>query len=130
MFSLLPMLGAAATPTTPTGHTASAPIVERAWARATPPGVSVGAVYLTIRNAGKQDDQLVTLRSPSSERAEIHETKMSNGIMQMRQITDATVPAGGTWVLEPGGRHVMLIGLKPARPRRHRAARPDLPPRR
>jgi periplasmic copper chaperone A len=30
----------------------------------------------------------------------------------MRQITDATVPAGGALALEPGGTHVMLIGLR------------------
>ena len=57
-------------------------------------------------------DQVVALRSPAAERAEIHETKMSDGIMQMRQITDATVPAGGALALEPGGTHVMLIGLR------------------
>ncbi len=32
--------------------------------------------------------------------------------MQMRQITEATVPAGGSLALMPGGTHVMLIGLR------------------
>ena len=88
------------------------PVIERAWARATSPGVNVTAVYFTIRNPAPRADQVVTLRSPAGERAEIHETKMSDGIMQMRQITDATVPAGGALALEPGGTHVMLIGLR------------------
>ncbi len=109
LFGLLPALGAAAGPP---AAAAAKPTVERAWARATAPGVNVTAVYFTIRNAASRADQVVTLRSPAGERAEIHETKMSNGIMQMRQITDATVPARGALALEPGGTHVMLIGLR------------------
>ena len=98
LFGLLPALGAAAGPP---AAAAAKPTVERAWARATAPGVNVTAVYFTIRNAASRADQVVTLRSPAGERAEIHETKMSNGIMQMRQITDATVPARGALALEP-----------------------------
>jgi copper(I)-binding protein len=109
---LLPALGAAAGPTSAPAESAAKPTIERAWARATAPGVPVAAVYFTIRNPGPRADQVVTLRSPAGERAEIHETKMSDGIMRMRQITDATVPAGGGLVLEPGGTHVMLIGLR------------------
>jgi periplasmic copper chaperone A len=112
LFGLLPALGAAAGPTPDAAGPAARPIVERAWARATAPGVPVTAVYFTIRNPGPRADHVVTLRSPAGERAEIHETKMSNGIMQMRQVTDATVPAGGALALEPGGTHVMLIGLR------------------
>ncbi len=102
----------AAEPVADTAQTASRPTLEFAWARATPPGVGVGAVYLTIRNAGIRTDQVVALRSAASERAEIHETKTADGIMRMRQITTATVPAGGILALEPGGMHVMLIGLR------------------
>ena len=32
--------------------------------------------------------------------------------MKMRQVDQIDVPAGGETVLEPGGFHVMLIGLK------------------
>lgn len=113
LLGLLSALGAAASSAVAAaGPAAAKPIIERAWARATAPGVSVTAVYFTIRNPGPRADQVVTLRSAAGERAEIHETKMSGGIMQMRQITDATVPAGGTLALEPGGTHVMLIGLR------------------
>jgi copper(I)-binding protein len=91
---------------------ASQPTIERAWARATPPGVRVGAVYFTLRNPRQAPDHVVSVRSAISERAEIHETKMSGGIMRMRQLTEVTVPAGGVLALEPGGAHVMLIGLR------------------
>jgi len=112
LFGLLPALGAAAGPPAAPAGAAAKPTIERAWARATAPGVPVTAVYFTIRNPGSLADQVVTLSSPAGERAELHETKMSGGIMQMRQITHATVPAGGALALEPGGTHVMLIGLR------------------
>jgi len=109
---LLVALATAAWPVAALAQPVPKPTVERAWARATPPGVNVGAAYLTIRNAGPRADQVIALRSPVSERAEIHETRISGDIMQMRQITEATVPAGGLLALEPGGTHVMLIGLR------------------
>lgn len=111
-FGLLFALGAAAGPTSAPAESAAKPSIERAWARATAPGVPVAAVYFTIRNPASRADQVVTLHSPAGERAEIHETRMSGGIMQMRQIMDATVPARGALALEPGGTHVMLIGLR------------------
>jgi periplasmic copper chaperone A len=110
--ALVPALGAAAAPAAAPNALTAKPAIERAWARATVPGVDVTAVYFTIRNPASRADQLVTLRSPAGERAEIHETQIRDGIMRMRQITDATVPAGGALALEPGGTHVMLIGLR------------------
>ncbi len=112
LLGLLPAFGAAAAPPAAAAGPAAPPAIERAWARATAPGVAVTAAYFTIRNPASRADQVVELRSPAAERVEIHETKMSGGIMQMRQVTNATVPARGALVLEPGGTHVMLIGLR------------------
>jgi copper(I)-binding protein len=117
---LLPTAAALAqvTPATPARTAASAPaasarpVIESAWARATPPGVDVGAVYFVVRNPGPRPDEVIGVRSAASARAEIHETRMRDGIMQMRQVTEATVPAAGTLAFEPGGTHVMLIGLR------------------
>jgi periplasmic copper chaperone A len=86
-------------------------IAVRGWARATPPGATVGAVYLTIENPGS-GDRLREVRTTSSERAEIHETTMDDDRMQMRAIDVLEIPAGGTVKFEPGGLHLMLIGLK------------------
>ena len=36
----------------------------------------------------------------------------NQGVMKMRQVEKIEVPAGSETVLEPGGYHVMLIGLK------------------
>jgi copper(I)-binding protein len=48
-----------------------------------------------------------------AERAEIHEHRMDHGVMRMRQVTGGVeVVASKKIVFEPGGLHVMLIGLK------------------
>lgn len=47
------------------------------------------------------------------DKLQIHEMKVENGVMQMREITGGLpVPANGSVVLKPGSYHVMLIGLK------------------
>jgi hypothetical protein len=86
--------------------------VERAWSRATPPGVPVGAGYLTIRNGGPEDDRLVAVSSPAAGEVQIHQSLVVGGQSQMREQKDLRVPAGGSLVLEPGGYHLMLMDLK------------------
>lgn len=86
--------------------------VEDAWARETPPGVANGAAYATLTNEGSDDDRLVAVRGPVSERVELHTHLMEGDMMRMRQVESIEVNAGGRAVLEPGGKHLMLIGLK------------------
>ena len=85
-------------------------VVENPWAResVTP----TGAAYLTVRNQGGEDDRLVGIATDVADRAEIHSTLMQDGVMRMRPVEAVEVPAHGEAVLEPGGLHVMLFGLK------------------
>lgn len=98
-----------------TAATASEPVstvrIEQAWARATPPGVNVGAAYAVISNRGAAD-RLVAVESTLSEQVEIHNSSQQAGRMQMRPVAEVDVPAGGRVVFEPGGSHLMLIDLK------------------
>jgi copper(I)-binding protein len=81
--------------------------------RETPPGTSVGAGYLTITNKGKEPDKLVTLSSKFSDNVQIHEMKMKNNIMSMKQIkAGLIIPAGETVTLQPGGTHLMFMNLQ------------------
>ena len=71
-----------------------------------------GAAYMVIRNAGAEDDRLVSGETHVSKVVEIHEIIDVEGVMEMRPLADGLViPAGGEETLEPGGYHVMLIGL-------------------
>jgi copper(I)-binding protein len=92
--------------TTPAGSVVK---VMDPFARAAMPN---GAVYMQLMNEGDTDDQLTSAASDVAEAVEIHETKMENDVMKMSPIEAVTVSAGGSATLEPGGKHVMLIGLK------------------
>ncbi|CAN5705108.1 copper chaperone PCu(A)C [soil metagenome] len=71
-----------------------------------------GVVYLTVENTGDVDDRLVSATTDLAGAVELHTVNMVEGVMQMRQVEDEIdVPAGSTIVFEPGGLHIMLIGL-------------------
>jgi len=86
--------------------------IDGAWARATPKGAEVGAGYLTIHNDGATPDRLTGVSADFAQ-AQVHEMKMANGVMEMREVTGGVeIPAHGTVKLAPGGYHVMFVGLK------------------
>ncbi len=71
-----------------------------------------GAAWLTIRNSGPAD-RLIGAESPAAARVELHTHIHEGGVMRMREVESIAVPAGGEAVLEPGGDHLMLFGLRP-----------------
>jgi copper(I)-binding protein len=86
--------------------------VENAWARATPKGAKVASGYLTIKNQGNKPDRLVSARADFAGKAEIHLTKMADGVAQMRPVTDGlAIPAKGSVALEPNSYHLMFMDL-------------------
>lgn len=87
--------------------------VENAWSRATAEDVQVAVGYLTIRNNGDAPDRLVSASAIFAGQTEIHQTKMVDGVMQMRPVTDGVpIPAKGTVALEPNSYHLMFIRFK------------------
>ena len=60
--------------------------VEQPWARATPSGAKTGAVYMTIDNKSGTADRLTGVSSDVADKLQIHEMKVENGVMQMREI--------------------------------------------
>jgi periplasmic copper chaperone A len=87
--------------------------IEQPWSRATPSGAKTAAVYMTIDNKSGTADRLTGASSDVADKLQIHEMKVENGVMQMREIAGGVpIPANGSAVLTPGGYHVMLIGLK------------------
>ncbi len=91
----------------------SAPLIrtEAGWTRAMPPGATVSAGYLLIRNAGPKADRLLSASSPAAKSVELHETTMTDGDMQMREVKRLDLAPGVVVSLSPGGMHLMLIGL-------------------
>jgi copper(I)-binding protein len=82
------------------------------WARATPKGASVGGGYMKITNTGNATDRLIGGVSEISNRFEIHEMSMDDGVMKMRSIPGGIeIKPGQTVEFGPSGYHVMLVGL-------------------
>lgn len=85
--------------------------VSGASARATPPGTTVGAIYFSITNSGDAEDRLESVSTPVARSVQLHATSTVHGVMQMREVDGVACPPGATVKAEPGGLHVMLIGL-------------------
>lgn len=75
-----------------------------------PPGPNA-AVYMTLTNAGDTDARLVAASSDVAESAELHESTEQDGQMSMAPVDGVDIPTGGTATFEPGGLHLMLLGV-------------------
>ena len=99
-----------------TSETSTADVtVTGAWIREPADGQSVSAAYGVITNNGDEEITLVGASAPIEGTVEIHETIMEDdGTMSMQERTEGfLVPAGGEVTLEPGGSHVMIMGIDP-----------------
>ena len=92
------------------GFAAAQVAVKDPWVRATVPQQKATGAFMQI--ATVQATRLIEARSPVAGVVEIHEMKMENNVMKMRQVDGLDVPAGKAVDLKPGGYHVMLMGLK------------------
>ena len=102
-----------AMPTMPPMATMTAGLLVRdAWTRESPMLELAGAAFMVIENTTTEADALTGAVSPAAEIVELHQTTMAtDGTMAMAPVESIPVPAGGVAVLEPGGYHLMLIGL-------------------
>ena len=85
--------------------------VMHATAFETAPTAMAGGGFMQIMNAGDTDDMLIDARADYP-RVEIHTTEFTDGVAKMIHIEGIPVPAGETVGLEPGGYHVMFMGLQ------------------
>ncbi|OJX97324.1 MAG: hypothetical protein BGO96_05140 [Micrococcales bacterium 73-15] len=79
------------------------------WVKAADSGMS--AAFGVLENPTDADLAVVGVSSPVSSQMQLHETVVVDGAMKMQQVDSFTVPAGGTFVLEPGGNHLMFMDL-------------------
>lgn len=85
--------------------------VEDPWGRPSPSSATNAAFYMQLDGAA-ENDVLVSATSPACGVVELHETQMSDGVMSMQHLPQGIpVPAGETVSLEPGGMHVMCMGV-------------------
>ena len=94
----------------PPAPTATGLQVSEGWVRAMPPGSKVAAGYLELHNPGSKTLRVTALRSPVAASVEAHDMTMENGQMRMRETALVLAP-GERLALQPGGRHLMLMGV-------------------
>ncbi|MBK5224068.1 MAG: copper chaperone PCu(A)C [Acidimicrobiia bacterium] len=109
MFAVVALLGVAACGDDVESGTASisieSPVVV------VPSGANT-ALYMTIVNDGDGADALTEVRSQVADEAQLHRTtEGDDGLTRMEPVDELEVEAGGSAVFEPGGLHVMLLGV-------------------
>lgn len=85
---------------------------SKPWVRALPPTVMHTAAYVEINNSSKVADKLLDVWSPSIKSMSVHQTKQVDGILKMMAADNTTIPPMGKLVLQPGGYHLMLMGIE------------------
>ncbi|RBW41564.1 copper chaperone PCu(A)C [Psychromonas sp. B3M02] len=82
------------------------------YVRATPPHVKNSAAFLTIENQSEESVKLVSVSSDIADRVELHTHISEAGLMKMRQVESILIKGHNSVQLQPGGYHVMFLGLK------------------
>ena len=83
--------------------------VSGAWVRGTVTGQSATGAFLELK--ASEPSALLGVSSPAAKVVEVHEMAMDKDVMRMRPIPRLDLPAGKSVVLQPGGYHIMLMGL-------------------
>jgi copper(I)-binding protein len=85
--------------------------VGKAWVRLSAVSSNPSAAYFTLKG-GAKDATLTGVSTPAAVRSEMHESMNTGGMMSMAPLKLVALRAGGDITFAPGGKHVMLYGLK------------------
>lgn len=85
--------------------------VSHAYVRETITGQNMSAAYFDVKNLGSNPHTVVKIESPVASIVQLHETIEENGMMKMREISQLPLTSHAESHLQPGGMHVMLMGL-------------------
>ena len=86
--------------------------IENAWVRAMPPGQSITAAYLSVKNGGDRALQITGASSEPHARVEMHSSVEVDGMVTMKQLQQVTVVSGQAIHFTPGGMHLMMLDLQ------------------
>ncbi|NCO20737.1 MAG: copper chaperone PCu(A)C [Rhodobacterales bacterium] len=76
----------------------------------TPPMAMTGGGFMSITNSGAAADRLIAVRADFP-RVELHQSVLTDGVGKMLSFEGIDIAPGETVLLQPGGYHVMFIGL-------------------
>ena len=86
-------------------------VIHQPWARASLGAAPNSAVYMTLETTDAEPDRLLGGSTPVAAKVEPHTHLMEAGVARMRPVDAIEVAPGEPTVLEPGGLHLMLMGL-------------------
>lgn len=86
--------------------------VNNAWIRASVTGDRNAAGYMVVRNRNTESKRLLRVEADGlAQRIELHTHTMVDGLMRMQEVEAIEVPARGEVIFEPGGFHIMFMGI-------------------
>lgn len=93
-----------------TGTMAESVVATDVWVKAADDGMT--AAFGTLANDGDAAVRVVAVESAAATAMELHETvEDDSGQMMMREVDGFDVEPGASLTLEPGGNHLMVMGL-------------------
>jgi len=87
-------------------------IIDSPYVRATIPGTKITSAYMSIENRNSEAVILTGASSLFSDRIEIHQHTMSDGMMKMRQVEQLVIKENNQVILQPMGYHLMIFNVK------------------
>ncbi|MET0378481.1 MAG: copper chaperone PCu(A)C [Spongiibacteraceae bacterium] len=87
-------------------------VIRDGYVREMPPAQTVSAAFMTLQNDTAKPIALVAASSDAADRVELHNHRHTASGMRMEKVVRLEIPAKGQQLLQPGGYHLMLLGLK------------------
>ena len=84
--------------------------ISKAFIKMPRPGVDVTAGFATVKSTS--DLKVIEVSNKNFKKIELHSMKMTNGVMEMRKLTEPKLSPNSPLVLSPGNDHLMLFGLE------------------
>lgn len=86
--------------------------VRDAWVREAPPGMTMMAGYMELRNNTSRPQVLVAASSPGFGNVMIHRTIVKDGMAGMVHAPQIELTPNASFTFAPGGYHLMLMNPK------------------
>ena len=82
-----------------------------AWVRSMPPAAQVTAAYGQLMNHGDEMVTITGITSTVGVEAQMHDVIAEGDQRRMTPLTSVEIAPGETLTFQPGGRHIMLLGV-------------------
>lgn len=84
---------------------------NNAWVRSMPPAAQVTAAYGQLMNHGDETVTITGVTSAVGAEAQMHDVVADGDQRRMTPLTSVEIAPGEALTFQPGGRHIMLLGV-------------------